>query len=139
MAQPFATFGVGTPSVTLIDNEDPGIEFGVEVNPSGAAYRGSVFRGRILCQFMPSASDYFVFEPGRSGSCYVAENYSVWTRAGPKHDSACIFRTSKEPPSFALEMPKLPAYSLNGTLQKREHGKRDRAQIDSLSANWKGD
>ena len=119
--QPFATFAVGTPTATLIDNEDAGVEFGVEVNASGTAY-AHVFRGRILCQFVPPGpGEYAVDEPGRTASTYVGENYSVWTKAGAKRDSVCIFKTGKEPASLRWKCPSCP--SIRSTAPRRSGGK----------------
>ena len=124
--QPFATFGVGTPSVTLIDNEDPGVEFGVEVDPSGTAY-AHVFRGRILCQFAPPrrVASYM----NRDALDRVTWGKITASGRGPVRNTIpCAFpRRGKEPPSFALDLPKLPVYSLNGASQKREEGRRNSA------------
>ena len=36
----------------------------------------------------------------------LGDGYCGWTRAGPRHDGAFIFKAGKEPWSFALEIPK---------------------------------
>jgi hypothetical protein len=104
-----AAFGVQTPTSTLLDNGDQEAEFGVEVDEAGTSY-AHIFRGLVVLN-VPHCRTYT-----------LGEGYCGWTRAGPKHDGAFIFKAGQEPWSFALEIPKPKPTPVCSTKQTTREG-----------------